>query len=162
MKKIIFSFALMLIILSTKTFSQVSDWTPPEQGKTRIGVIGNVWHPIGLFFNQDLGGWGLYATAKSNFERTQSPSLNQYNFSGGLSIKIFQNTSRTNSSDLLLGISYNTDPKNKLYEKNDYNLGAELLLMLPFTDKNWRILFGWSSNSYNLLEGLTAGFAYQF
>ncbi len=153
---------LMLTIMLTISLFSQSTWTPPEQGDTRIGVIGNVWHPVGVFVNQDFGGWGLYATAKSNFERTQAPSMNQFNFTGGLSLKIFQNTSRTNSSDLLVGFSYNTDPTNLSYQNQDYELGAEVLLMLPFTDRSWRVLAGWSSNSYNWLEGLTVGFAYQF
>ena len=151
---------MLTLLLSISLFSQT--WTPPEQGTTRIGAIGNIWHPVGVIFNQDLGGWGFYATAKSNFEKDQSPMMNQYNFTAGMSIKVFRNTSRTNSSDLLVGVSYNTDPTNKNYANVDYDFGVEVLLMLPFPDQSFRVLGGWSSNSVNWAEGITLGFAYQF
>jgi len=151
---------MLALVMSASLFSQT--WTPPEQGPTRIGVVGNVWHPVGLFFNQDLGGWGFYATAKSNLETEQVPVINQFNFTAGLSVKVFRNTSRTNSSDLLVGVSYNTDPTNLSYANDDYELGIEVLLMTPFFDRNFRVLGGWSSNSVNWAEGITLGFAYQF
>jgi len=151
---------MLALLMSISLFSQT--WTPPEQGTTRIGVIGNIWHPVGIVFNQNLGGWGFYATAKSNFETNQSPSMNQYNFTAGLSVTIFKNTSKSNYSDLLVGISYNTDPENISYENVDNELGVEILLMAPFFDRNFRVLGGWSSNSINWAEGITLGFAYQF
>lgn len=158
MKNVVF--IILVLLMSLRLFGQT--WTPPEQGTTRIGIIGNIWHPAGLFFNQDLGGWGFYATAKTNFEKDQIPIMNQYNFTAGMSMKVFRNTSRTNSSDLLVGISYNTDPTNDIYANPDYDWGVEVLLMVPFTDQSFRVLGGWSSNSINWAEGVTLGFAYQF
>jgi hypothetical protein len=151
---------MLALVMSISLFSQ--SWTPPEQGATRIGVIGNIWHPIGVVFNQNFGGWGFYATAKSNYEKEQDPAMNQFNLTAGLSVTIFKNTSRSNYSDLLVGISYNTDPDNPSYENIDNELGVEILLMTPFFDRNFRAIGGWSSNSINWAEGITLGFAYQF
>jgi len=158
MKKIILSFVLMLLI-STSLFSQ--DWTPPEHGKTRIGLVGNIWHPYGLMINHDFGGLGAYVTAKAAAEFHPEFELRQYNFTAGLSIPIFKNTSRSSYSDLLVGVSYVTDMKGN-YRNHCYQWGGEVLLMLPFTDRNFRVLAGWSSNSIIWSEGFTAGFLYQF
>lgn len=160
LKTCLFSLVLVLT-LSFSTFAQ-STWTPPEHGSTRIGVVGNIWHPVGVFVNHDFGFLGVYATAKSNFERTQVPAMNQFNFTGGVSFKIFTNTSKSNASDILVGVSYNTDPDNPAYQIDDYNWGAEVLLLFPFTDRNFRLLAGWSSNSIRWAEGVTLGFGYQF
>lgn len=151
----------MMLLFTVSAYSQ-STWTPPETPTTRVGVIGNVWHPLGVFVNQDLGGWGLYATAKSNLEVHQSPMMNQYNFTGGLSLKIFTNTARSLVSDLMVGVSYNTDPDNLDYANADSEWGVEILLMTPFVDKNFRLIVGWSSNANEALYGTTLGFAYQF
>lgn len=151
---------ILILILSTSLFSQT--WTPPEHGKTRIGVIGNIWHPIGLIVNHDFGGLGIYATAKASADFQPEFELRQYNFTAGLSIPIFKNTSSSNYSDLLVGISYNSTEPDANYVNHSYACGGEILLMLPFTDRNFRFIVGWSSNSIIWAEGFTAGFAYQF
>ena len=157
--KHLFLTSILILIISISVFGQT--WTPPEHGKTRVGVIGNIWHPIGLIVNHDFGGWGLYATTKSDIDPENSYAIYQYNFTGGLSIPIFTNTSRSNFCDLLVGVSYTTEPP-KTYINHSYTWGGEILLMLPFTDRNFRVLAGWSSNSIVWAEGFTAGFAYQF
>ena len=157
--KNLFLSIILVALVSFNLFSQ--DWTPPEQGKTRIGVIGNIWQPIGLVVNHDFGGLGIYATAKANADFQPEFQMRQYNFTGGLSIPIFKNTSRSNYSDLLIGVSYTTEPEVG-YTNHCYEWGGEVLLMLPFTDRNFRVLVGWSSNSIVWSEGFTAGFAYQF
>lgn len=158
--KNVFIMILLSLSISFSAFSQ--EWSY-KQPSTRIGVVGNIWHPIGVIFNQDVADWaGVYVTAKSNFERTQVPVMNQFNFTAGVSFKIFTNTSKSNTSDILLGVSYNTDPKNMAYAVDDYNWGGEILLMFPFTDRNFRLIGGWSSNSVRWAEGVTLGFAYQF
>lgn len=154
--------SLVLILLVSFSITAQSTWTPPEHGSTRVGVVGNIWHPVGVFVNHDFGIVGVYATAKSNIERSQVPVMNQFNFTGGISFKIFTNTSRSNASDILVGFSYNTDPDNPVYAKDDYNYGVEVLLLFPFTDRNFRLLGGWSSNSVRWAEGVTLGFGYQF
>ncbi len=158
MKNLLLS-TILILLLSTSLFSQT--WTPPEPGNTRIGVIGNIWQPFGLIINHDFGGLGIYATAKSNINFQPKFELRQYNFTTGLSIPIFKNTSRSNYSDLLLGVSYTTEIIDN-YKNHCYVWGGEILLMLPFTDRNFRVLVGWSSNSIIWAEGFTAGFAYQF
>lgn len=155
-------FMSMLFILFTISIYSQTTWTPPETPTNRIGVIGNVWHPVGVIVNKDLGGWGLYATAKSNLEVHQSPMMNQFNFTGGLSLKMFTNTARSLASDLMVGVSYNTDPKNLAYANVDSEWGIEILLMTPFVDNNFRLIVGWSSNANEALYGTTLGFAYQF
>lgn len=161
MKKVLL-ITMLFLITTVMVLPQTSTWTPPETPSNRVGVIGNIWHPVGLFVNKDLGGWGLYATAKSNFEVHQNPMMNQYNFTGGLSFKIFTNTARSMASDVMIGVSYNTNPDNKAYENIDADWGVEVLLMTPFTDKNFRLILGWSSNANEAIEGATLGFAYQF
>lgn len=158
MKKLSMLIALTLI-LSVSIFAQ-DTYKVKAQGDTRIGLIGNIWHPVGLIVNHEFDnsvGLGLYATAKSNFEINQIPVMNQYNFTAGISFDIFQKT-----SDLMIGASYKVDPDNYDYSNPHYTWGVEVLLMTPFTDNNWRMIFGWYSNPVNWRYGITAGFAYQF
>ena len=158
MKNVLLSM-ILIVILSTSIFGQ--NWTPPERGKTRIGVIGNIWQPIGLIVNHDFDSFGVYATAKADVNFQPELEFRQYNFTAGLSIPIFTNTSKSYYSDLLVGISYITEPDGT-YINHSYTWGGEVLLMLPFTDKDFRFIIGWSSNSIVWSEGVTAGFAYQF
>lgn len=150
---------MLALVISIGLFAQKSYFGAKSN---RVGVVGNIWHPVGVFYNHDFGTFGFYLTVKSNIERTQIPMMNQFNFTGGLSIKIFQNTSKDNASDILLGVSYNTDPDNVAYAVEDYTWGVEALLLFPFTDKNFRLVGGWSSNSIRWAEGVTLGFGYQF
>lgn len=159
MKKILLSVILILLV-TTGTFAQT--WKPSETPTTRIGIIGNIWHPVGIFINQDFGGMGLYATVKSNIERHEIPMMNQYNLTAGISIKTLTGTSRSLASDLMIGISYNTTPDNKFYMVPQKELGFEILLMTPSPDKNFRLIFGWNSTVIHMEEGLTFGVAYQF
>ena len=158
MKKFIL-LSIALFVFSFTSFAQT--WTPPEHGKTRIGVIGNVWQPVGVIVNHNFGPVGLYATAKTELELHPNFNFVQNNFTAGISVEIFTKAAKSEWSDLLLGISYTTDPINNR-RNHCYTWGGEALLMLPFTDRNFRVLVGWSSNSVNWSEGLTAGFAYQF
>jgi len=147
----------------TRTEVQVKDTTYEvrAEGKMKVGLISNVWHPAGLIVNyqafDDFLGLGFYATAKSNFEMTQKPVMNQYNFTGGISFDLFQKT-----IDMLIGASYVTKPDNMSYYNPHYDWGIEVLAMTQFSDRNWRMIFGWHSNPTNWKYGLTAGFAFQF
>jgi len=151
---------MLVLVMSISLFSQT--WTAPEHGKTRVGVIGTIWQPVGFIVNHDFGGWGFYATSKSDIDTDNDFAINQYNFTAGLSVTIFKNTSKSNYSDLLVGVSYITEPSSPSYLNHCYTWGVEILLMMPFTDKNFRVIGGWSSNSIVWAEGFTAGFAYQF
>lgn len=157
---------LMTIILAlTIIFFAVDTTTAQEfQKNTRVGIVGNVWHPVGIFASHHFSnaGFGIYGTAKSNFEVHQNPMMNQYNFTAGVSTKIFTNTASSMATDLLVGISYNTDPDNESYNNIDETWGAEVLLLLPLPDKNFRFILGWSSNANEALEGVTAGLVVQF
>lgn len=171
MKKL---FLAIMLLISVTAFAQNTYTRTPVkapdtvyvaathvQGNTRIGIIGNTWHPVGLIVNHqfvgDKNGFGLYATFKSNYEATQLPHMNQYNMTGGFSFDIFKNT-----CDLLLGASYVTEPENVAYAHPQSKWGFEALLMTEFTDNNFRLIFGFNSNNVNIEDGLTFGFAYQF
>jgi len=149
---------ILALLMSISLFSQ--NWTPPEHGNTRVGVIGNIWQPVGFIVNHNFGDFGMYMTTKTNVD-VDPFEINQYNVTLGLSISIFKNTSKTNYSDLLVGVSYTTDTPDNV-TNHSYPWGAEVLLMFPFTDRNFRIIGGWCSNSIVWAEGFTAGFAYQF
>jgi hypothetical protein len=171
--KNLFLIIMLTILVSASSFAQ-NTYTRTEvkapdtvyvaaihnQGHTRIGVIGNIWHPVGLIVNHQFDGslgFGLYASVKSDVDEKNLGSINQYNITGGVSIDIFSKT-----CDLLVGASYTTEPSSDSYKNHCYSWGVELLLMTPFFDENWRAIVGWSSNSVVWAEGFTAGFAYQF
>ncbi len=123
----------------------------------RFGITGNMWHPVGVLVNYEFSNFGIYGTFKSNAEIKRKPMFNQFNITGGISVRAFQNT-----SELCLGFSYNTLPAKRIYFKGQYRIGVELLWITQFPDRNWNLLFGWNSNVVDWRTGLTAGFLYQF
>jgi len=158
MKKLVMFLMLIVMLFSIVSFAQTT--TTYEKPNTRIGWIANVWHPLGIIANYEFSdAWGIYGTVKSNIERHEKPMINQWNFTGGVSFRAFKKTSQ-----LYVGFSYITRSDYQPYNDSHphHNIGVELLLSSKFTDRNWNWYIGWTSNSYEWLEGATLGFAYQF
>jgi hypothetical protein len=158
MKNLIVS--AMLIIALCFSFTSMAQTTTYERPDARIGWIGNVWHPLGIIVNYEFDdAWGIYGTVKSKFERHQAPMMNDWNYTGGISVRAFKKTSQ-----LYIGFSYVTGADYESYNAShpQYDIGIELLLSSKFPDRNWNWYVGWSSNPVNWVEGATLGFAYQF
>jgi hypothetical protein len=162
MKTLLFTL-LALFLFSAVSFSQTqTTWTVTEYERpdTRIGWIGNVWHPLGVLANYEFDDtWGVYGTAKANIERHEKPMVNQMNYTGGMSVRAFRGTSQ-----ILVGFSYITEADYQAYNDSHphHDIGLELLLITQFVDKNWNVVLGWYSNPLEWSEGYSLGFLYQW
>ena len=157
MKKFVMFLVIVLAFLAIDCFAQTETYERPN---TRIGWIGNVWHPFGIIANYEFNDvWGVYGTVKSKIERHQDPMMNDWNFTGGVSFRAFKSTSQ-----IYVGFSYVTEADYENYNAShpQHNIGVELLFSSKFTDRNWNWYVGWVSNPYEWVEGATLGFTYQF
>lgn len=154
---------LALFLISTVSFSQTqSTWTVTqyERPDTRVGFVANIWHPLGVLVNKEFGEtFGLYGTVKANVERHENPVINQWNYTGGVSVRAFRGTSQ-----ILVGVSYITEANYQAYNDSHphHDIGLELLLITKFVDRNWNVVIGWYSNPYEWSEGYSLGFLYQW
>ena len=162
MKTLLFTL-LALFLFSAVSFSQTqTTWTVTEYERpdTRVGWIANIWHPLGVLANYEFDEtFGAYGTVKVNLERHENPLINQWNFTGGASIRAFKGTSQ-----ILVGFSYITEAEHESYNASHphHNIGVELLLITKFVDKHWNVVIGWHSNPLEWSEGATLGFLYQW